>query len=468
MIRGMHLGRLFWKFLFAFWGSVIGAGLIVGLGLMLLRPPVDELQLRPAAGPRAAVMVNRAAATLTSQGPAELRHLLNERHGRHHGPPLLVVNRAGKELFGRPLPPGSLTHARSLARLGAVTPGEPAVRLVAIDNEEYLLFVPIPPRAAAGGRGPPAPWLLIVTGLLASLGFSTLLAWYFAKPLGHLRAAFTAAAEGRLDERVQPRMGSRRDEIADLGRHFDAMASRLQTLLGAQRQLLHDVSHELRSPLARLQAAAGLARQDPACLDTTLERIERETMRLDTLVGELLTLSRLEAGVNDTKRDTVDVSELLASIAEDARFEAQASGRNLCFDAPPEEQRMEAHAELLHRAFENVIRNAIRFTAPGTAVEVSLRSTAQGTLSVQVCDRGPGLPETDLQAIFQPFYRGHRGASGRSADGFGLGLAIAQRAVERHGGHIVARNREGGGLCMKIMLPLRMDAEAGAGRCAQP
>lgn len=461
----MRMGRLFWKFLFAFWGSVIGAGLIVGLGVMLLRPQVDELQLRPAAGPRAAALVNRAAATLAAEGPQALQRLLSERrHGRRHGPPLLVIDRAGKELFGRPLPPGSLTHARSLARLGAITPGEPAVRLVAIDDEEYLLFVPVPPHAEADRRGPSGPWLPIVTGLIASLGFSTLLAWYFAKPLGHLRAAFTAAAEGRLDERVQPRMGSRRDEIADLGRHFDAMASRLQTLLGAQRQLLHDVSHELRSPLARLQAAAGLARQDPACLDAALERIERETMRLDTLVGELLTLSRLEAGVNDTKRETVDVVELLASIAEDGRFEAQACGKELCFDAPASELRMDAHAELLHRAFENVIRNAIRFTAAGTAVEVSLHTT-QGALSVKVRDRGPGVPEGDLQAVFQPF---HRGASGRGADGFGLGLAIARHAVEHHGGQIIARNRDGGGLCLEIRLPMRAAALPGAGGGDRP
>src|SRR5207249_6291638 len=163
----------------------------------------------------------------------------------------------------------------------------------------YVLFVTRPPGPRPGPRpGPPppiAPWEFIVIGIVTSLVFSALLAWYLTRPIRNLRWAFDAAAAGRLETRVSPLMGRRRDEIADLGRDFDRMAQQLQNLVSAQRRLLHDVSHELRSPLARLQAAIGLARQQPAKLDTSLERIEREAMRLDSMVGEVLALARLES-----------------------------------------------------------------------------------------------------------------------------------------------------------------------------
>ena len=286
----------------------------------------------------------------------------------------------------------------------------------------------------------------IFVGLIASIGFSVLLAWYLSKPVRHLRWAFQAAAEGRLDARVQPLMGGRRDEIADLGRDFDRMAQQLQQLIAAQRRLLHDVSHELRSPLARLQAAIGLLRQNPARLDASLERIERESERLDELVGELLTLSRLEAGGGDAPLEQLDLMDLIAAIADDARFEAEASGRRLHFEGQGE--------AMMHRAFENVIRNAVKYTAEGSQVDVTA-SVREGVLQLCVGDRGPGLPESDLEAVFEPF---HRGSNGQSAKGFGLGLAIARRAVETHGGQIRARNRDGGGLELEIMLPLQREA----------
>ncbi|MBM5811722.1 MAG: HAMP domain-containing protein [Gammaproteobacteria bacterium] len=446
------MGRLFWKFFFGFWVSVLVAGLIVGVGVVL-RSEWQERELRPAAGPRAAQLVNGAAAALLHDGPQELREWLHEHRHRHRGGLLLfVVDHDGRELLGRPAPAGSLRIARGLARLGPVGPGEPAVRHVAVAGEEYLLFVVEARRGGPGGRDLLGPWLLILAGLVASLVFSAMLAGYFARPLGHLRVAFAAVAEGRLDERVQPRIGRRRDEIADLGRHFDAMAARLQVLLGAQRQLLHDVSHELRSPLARLQAAIGLARQDPARCEATLGRIEREAGRLDELVGEVLALSRLEAGVVDTPIEALDLGQLVATIADDAGFEARAAGRDLQLEIAPGEIRAEVRAELLHRAFENVIRNAVRYTAAGTTVEVAASLAADGQFRLSVCDRGPGVPAADLPAIFEPFYRG---ANGQSGPGFGLGLAIARRAVQQHGGTISVRNRPGGGLCVEISLPLR-------------
>ena len=169
--------------------------------------------------------------------------------------------------------------------------------------------------------------------LLGCLAASALLAWYFAKPVRNLRWAMGAVAEGRLETRIQSRMGRRRDEIADLGRDFDRMALELQRLVESQRQLLHDVSHELRSPLARLQAAIGLARQDPRQIEMTFDRIECESARLAALVGELLTLARLESGRDETPARPLDLVELLADIAEDARFEARSNDGIYIFQA---------------------------------------------------------------------------------------------------------------------------------------
>jgi len=218
--------------------------------------------------------------------------------------------------------------------------------------------------------------------------------------------------------------------------------------VAAQRRLMHDVSHELRSPLARLQAAIGLARQNPDKLEASLERIEREATRLDELLGEALTLARLESGAPEAAVETVDLADLVADVAEDARFEAQAAGRGLALQSV-DKLLVRGHSELLHRAVENVVRNAVKYTADGTAVEIDLFMAGACAVLV-VSDRGPGIPPGELERVFEPFYR----ISGDTVKGFGLGLAIARRAVMAHGGRISARNREDGGLRVEIELPL--------------
>jgi two-component system OmpR family sensor kinase len=352
------------------------------------------------------------------------------------------------------VPAEALARARSLAASGAATP---RVRRVDLGDEgSYLIFMP----ADDSGEGlfhrrpPPSPLVPLSAGLLASLAFGALLAWYVARPVRHLRAAFASLAEGRLDTRVAPRIGRRRDEVADLGHDFDRMAQRLQALIGAQRSLLHDVSHELRSPLARLQAAIGLARQNPQKVEGLLERIEREAVRVDDLVGQLLTLSRLEAGAENGHlgpRQRVDLMDLVATVAADAHFEAQASGRSVVFTGE-DEVLADVRAELLHRAFENVVRNAVQHTGPGSSVEVRAGASPAGdAFLVSVADRGPGVPPDELEAVFEPFFRS---AESRAGGGFGLGLAITRRAVEAHGGHVRARNRDGGGLVVEVVVPL--------------
>ncbi|MGW8392165.1 HAMP domain-containing sensor histidine kinase [Pseudoduganella sp. HUAS MS19] len=313
---------------------------------------------------------------------------------------------------------------------------------------------PDPGRGASGGPPPRfrplTPFIPIGAAVLASLLFAALLAWYFARPIRALRQAFDAAANGDLAPRftAKPRAGG--DELTSLGRDFDRMTGRLRALLDGQKNLLHDVSHELRSPLARLQAAIGLAHQQPEKAAASMERIERESVRMDKLVGELLTLSRLEAGAFDAPKQEFSIGELLDDILQDASFEAATNGREMAIECSADAQ-LNGQPELLARAIENVIRNAIKHSPAGGKVEVE---TARDTrfIRIRVMDSGPGVAQEDLGKIFQPFYRSS--STEKDVDGHGLGLAIAQQVVQQHGGRIAAANRCGGGLCVELSLPL--------------
>ena len=446
------MGRLFWKIFFAFWLTLVAAAVITGTLVALERRARENAEPELALGGPQRTLTELAAATLEHGGPEALRAWMDEVHGRRRPVALYAVDSAGRDLLGRPVPEAALARAREVA----AEPGARAARLVrSPGGEPFVLFVPF-----TGQRGRPPgrlpPWMSLVIGAAASLAVSAILAAYLTRPIGALRWAFGAAASGRLDARVGPRIGRRRDEIADLGRDFDRMAAQLQALVSAQRRLLHDVSHELRSPLARLQAAIGLARQDPARLDASLERIEREAVRVDELVGEVLTLARLESGSHERRHETLELADLVAGIGEDARFEAEAGGKRVRLELP-EKLSLKGNAELLHRAVENVVRNAVKYTARGS--EVLVRLERKEKLAVlEVTDRGPGIPEGELARIFEPFYRaGHDDAAAgfaRGAQGFGLGLAIAQLAVQAHGGTIRAGNAPGGGLRVELSLPL--------------
>lgn len=297
-----------------------------------------------------------------------------------------------------------------------------------------------PPRPR--GMGP------LFTGTLMSALFAFLCSLYLTRPLAWLREAMGQVAQGRFDVRVKPRLGKRRDEIVELAEDCDRMAGQLKALVQAQQNLLHDISHELRSPLTRMHAAIGLMRQQPDRLDM-LERVERESRRMDDLIEQLLTLARAQARQGDSDFASVDVVELLAQIVEDARFEAGMKQCQVSLHA----QGMfliHGHEELLYRAFENIIRNAVRYTAAGTEVLVQASLAPGGQwLQVSVSDHGPGVEPARLQRIFEPFDRG----TDDSGDGFGLGLAIAQRAITLHGGSITALAADSGGLRVRIELP---------------
>lgn len=446
------MGRLFWKIFIGFWLALVVAAVGAGTAVWLQHRRTEPLSQDLAGGPPSRMVTDMAAATLRHGGVDALRNWMRDVQAHR---PLMIyaVDEQGRDVLGREVPNVALAAARDLVARG--DDGRGARQVSTADGASYVLFVtrgpgPGPGRALRPQPEPPiARWEIIVIGIATSLAFSVLLAWYLVRPIRNLRWAFDAAAAGKLETRVSPLMGRRRDEIADLGRDFDRMAQQLQNLVSAQRRLLHDVSHELRSPLARLHAAIGLARQEPAKLEGTLERIEREATRLDTLVGEVLALARLESGTASRTKERVDLATIAANIAEDARFEAEALRRNVRFSASGDAPVI-GNADLLHRAVENIVRNAVKFTREGTTVDVRVQTTRTSAI-LTVSDHGPGITPSELEKVFDPFYRGE---SGQGTAGFGLGLAIAQRAVDAHGGAIRAANVVGGGLQVEVELPL--------------
>jgi signal transduction histidine kinase len=291
----------------------------------------------------------------------------------------------------------------------------------------------------------------LIISLVTSLVIALAIAWYLAKPIRGLRAAFHAAAAGNLAIRVAPLLGNRQDELAELGRDFDRMAERLKAAMAAQRRLLHDVSHEIRSPLARLQAAADLIRLKYGRDELVTNRLDEEIVRIDTLVGDLLKLSRFEAGELAGVEEHIAMQDLVREIVTDANFEAQLSDRVVRFDRQVAATVL-GRPDMLSVAIENIVRNALKHTPPTALIEVESALDAAGKQYVlRVMDSGPGVAEKELPALFTPFFRA---AGSIRTDGYGLGLAIARRCVEAHGGSITAENRAEGGLAVTLMLPL--------------
>ena len=390
-------------------------------------------------------VVESAAATLKYGGVEALQNMLRSKDSRL----VYAVDETGHELLGRTAPPAAIIQARKLLNDKSSTS---MVRQVQVSGNSFLLYVPSAegfPLANAPQRRL-IPWIAINAATIASLIFAMLLAWYFSKPIRHLRNAFESVASGNFNVNLNSVMGGRRDDLANLGQDFDRMTGQLRALIEAQRRLLHDISHELRSPLARLQVAIGLARQQPEKIESSMARIERESIRMDQLVGQLLTLSKLDAGVTDSMKESIVSGELLADIVDDAQFEAEAQSKQVDLVGEAK-QIIVGNAELLHRAIENVIRNAIKYTLTGSRVIVET-GEEDAMLKITVLDTGTGVAESELKLIFEPFFRGN--SFGNSADGHGLGLAIARRVIVAHGGNIHASNRATGGLCVEMTIPI--------------
>ncbi len=450
------LARIFASFWVAMVLIVAGA---IGVTLYVLAERADGPQRDPAA------LAEQAAAALQSGGEPGLKRWLTNLERRNLDTRLLVVGPQGEELLGRPVP-----HflARRVAR-DALEPGherpppperaaryrppQPLPLIIAGDGTVYrLALMPRRPEFFGTLEIPQARAAILVLAILVTALISWWLARSVTRPVRALTSATRALAGGDLDIRL-PQVARRRDELGVLARDFEEMARRLRELLRGRERLLRDVSHELRSPLARMQVAVALGRQPGGDVAQSLQRIESEAARLDGLIDQVLKLSRLDAGAAALTREPVDLVGLIDQVARDASFEGQGYDVRVQWDPPERAVMVRADAELLASAIENVVRNALRYSPPGSAVEIRLQSTP-GEARLIVRDHGPGVPEADVQRIFEPFFRVAESRS-RESGGDGIGLAITARVLAAHGGATRAQNAPGGeGLQVELSLPV--------------
>ena len=354
------------------------------------------------------------------------------------GPPGAAPPGAGARLLGRP-PPGNFRPQRA------------APQIVGPDGLTYtVLLVPRRPSIFGALSLPGISLTILGIALVVSAFASWWLAQHLSAPIRRLQEGARALATENLDVRVSAGLEGRKDELAVLARDFDAMADQLRSNRSAATQLLRDISHELRSPLARMRVALGLARQPTADLQRQLDRLEREIERLDGLISQVLKLARLHGIDKRFEREKFDLDEVIEEVVRDANFEGAVKSCTVQINGAAN-RTVHANRDLLRSAVENVLRNAVRYSPHGAPVDVTVDRSDSG-LCIMIRDRGPGVPENDLERIFEPFYRVAESRD-RDSGGEGIGLAITSQVMRAHGGWARAGNRAGGGLEVRLHLP---------------
>ncbi|QHM71965.1 ATP-binding protein [Mixta intestinalis] len=439
-------GRLFWKILFGFWLVFFLISQLLWLGFTLYgkhREPPEHIATRRIVN----LQMASAVSVLQHGGLPALDNMMSD---------WSPGDRRFFSVTPMPFPPQEMSRRQLNATLqGKGYPDQVIEWVTGADGQQYQLRYDVKGLREDSEMGGPPPKILNIpepifwfAGLMGLL-FSSLLAWNLTRPMRQLRLGFARVSNGDLSVRLYPQMRRRHDELSVVARDFDAMVERLAVLVKAREELLHDISHELRSPLARLQLATGLARQTPETVQASLDRIDDEARRLDKMIGELLTLSRAE-NENMPDEQYFDLYGLLETVVNDARYEAQLPGVEIVLEADQDaDYTVKGNAELVRRAVENVVRNALRYSLQGQRVMIALRAE-DGWLAVRVSDSGPGVDADKLSSIFDPFVRVNSPLQGK---GYGLGLSIVRKVVLAHHGEVQAANGRNGGLEMTIRLP---------------
>jgi len=477
--------RLFWRIFALFWAAsvvlIVAIAWITsnnfenekipGLGITRLESVLNE-------------HLRNAAHTLRDSGVGGLRTMLSQKldFGRIS---VYVLDADKKDVLGREVPPEIIAATiHPVADPEGLSANRMRLReLTAPDGAKYTAISrfegPTPLRLLY--RHPNTFWMHVALAMAISACFALLLAAYITAPLARIRASARRVARGDLSAHIGDLRFGRSAEILALASEFDQMTARLRDLVEGQRRLIRDVSHEMRSPLSRLRIALELARAnlkealvepagamlepatsgrepDPSPARSfsgaeavnQLDRIEREAERLEEMIAQAIQLTRMETTA-PSKVEDVALDQLITDIASDAAFEAQARPCALHI-AQNEPLVVRAEADLVASAIENVVRNAVKYTAADSTVSIRL-DRVEGQARVRVRDCGPGVPAGDCARIFEPYFRTDV-ARQRKSGGSGLGLAIAKRAIERQGGRIHASNIDGGGLEVEMLLPL--------------
>lgn len=313
-------------------------------------------------------------------------------------------------------------------------------------GQNYRIIILPTPSAIRESARPLAILLFLAMLTLAS----TLIAWMFSRPIRKVQSAARQLSTGDTSARVPESISLRRDSIGELGSDFNHMAGRIQHLLDAQQQLLRDVSHELRTPLARMQVALVLAEDNPDKAAAHLSRIESEIGRLNTLIGSILSLSKVESGAAQLDESTFGIDQLLKQVAADAEFEF--ASRSISAQIESSATQFFGDREQLRSSLENIVRNAMRYAPDNSSISLGLEKAPAG-IKICIRDHGPGVSPEQLPRLFEAFFRAERARSASDTGGHGVGLAIARSIVSLHGGSITADNAEGGGLEVTITLP---------------
>lgn len=444
---------LFWRIFLTFWLAL--ALILVGTVTVAVDAALKWRSERPALAYQD--LYSKAAQVFEAGGGEALRQWIQNLTPAALRARTFVLDSSGHDVLNRPPPSYPDTaRARSARSAAVMGPIGRSLMLVGADGKTFRVIV-----TSGAFRGPPrrfgelelpgvrAATLLIALVVSAVVCF--ILARYLTAPVDRLRDATQRITAGDLNVRVLPSLQGRKDDLGLLAADFDVMAERVRSLIESKQQLLRDVSHELRSPLARLQLALSLAQRGDAGVGENLNRIGREADRLEQLIARSLLLARLERPALGIERERLDIAALLEEIVADVAIEADARNSHVQLQTSGTLELM-GDREALRSAFENVLRNAVRYSPTGSQLNMSAQGSA-AAIEVEIKDQGPGVPEKDLGLIFEPFYRVDA-ARGRAEGGEGLGLAIAARAVTLHHGTIEARNLQGTGLAVRIALPV--------------
>ncbi|WP_341303396.1 HAMP domain-containing sensor histidine kinase [Pseudomonas sp. TMP25] len=434
---------LFWRIFASFWLAI---ALVAGLSMLLGRMLNQDawlLSQHPGMGDLAQTWSQR----YETHGPQAAQRLLEERK-RSYRIDVQVLDDSGQALVKGTFSPRAAAfeaRQRNEKRL--------PWRRLSVDytsthsGETYLFIYRIPNPEVAAWQRDSLLWPLSALGIamLVLTLFSLWLTLSITRPLNRLRGAVHDLGQTTYQQNSLARLAKRRDELGVLAADFNRMGERVQGLISSQRQLLRDVSHELRSPLARLRVALALTeRADAVEREKYWPRLSQECDRLEALISEILALARLDAEPGAAQ--PINLGELLHSLQEDARLDAPQQLINIQLES---DLQLNGWEGMLQRALENLLRNALRFNPAGYPIELTASKTA-GLLRLSVRDHGPGVTPEQLARLGEPFYR----APGQTSSGHGLGLAIARRAAERHGGQLELSNHAQGGFVATLRIPL--------------
>jgi signal transduction histidine kinase len=462
--------RLFLKIFFWYWLTAWGMIAIVLLGSRLTG-------MRQVSAPNmyatvAPILAEEAVKAYESGGPEAFARF-SQSNGHEKERQLFLLDGFYKDVLSRPISDDGLrlAHAAKNGQLLVLRGHIAAYKFVSSTGHPYILMLNLKSDFrqivdAMLGEGLPFSISLLLLVTLLCFG----LAYHIASPIHSIQSTARRVAQGDLKARVPPSVSRRYDELAALAKDFDSMVNRLDSLIQTQKKLLNSVSHELRSPLARINLSLALLRtRFSVDSDDLFQRLDRDVERIDVLMGQLLTLSRLEAGFSSAEREDVDFVQLVEEVAADGNFEAQALGKSVSLQTSGSIILPNADPHALRSACENIVRNAVRFTRPGSDVQIVLevdRSAPEPRALLSVRDHGPGVPEDSLQTIFQPFFRIDR--DGAATGGNGLGLAIASEAIRLHRGTIRAENVLPSGLQIIVQLPVAYDTTSDGYELSKP